>query len=80
MKLYADSKAPLTIQGVHLNSEGNRQIAQVIDRALFGDAADVPARPTSTRLRQAVVDKDLHWFHRYRATDGYSPPTATARS
>ncbi len=39
-KLYADIKAPLTMQGVHLNSEGNRQIAQVIDRTLFGDVAE----------------------------------------
>ena len=37
LKLYAEHKAPLTIQGIHLNSEGNRRIAQVIDRALFGD-------------------------------------------
>jgi glucose/arabinose dehydrogenase len=71
LKLYADNKAPLTMQGVHLNSERNRHIAQVIDRALFGDA---PKHPEAllTRLREAVVDKDLHWFHRYRVTDGYS--------
>ena len=25
-----------------------------------------------SRLRQAVVDKDFHWFNRYRVTDGYS--------
>ncbi len=37
-KLYADIKAPLTMQGVHLNTEGNRQVAQVIDRTLFGDS------------------------------------------
>ena len=26
------------MQGIHLNSEGNRQVAQVIDRALFGES------------------------------------------
>ncbi len=70
-QLYAASKAPLTIQGIHLNAEGNRQVAQVIDRALFGD----PPRHQDaylSRLRQAVVDKDFHWFNRYRVTDGYS--------
>ena len=41
-KLYAEIKAPLTMQGIHLNSEGNRQIAQVIDRALFGDSPKLP--------------------------------------
>ena len=70
-RLYAESDAPLTLQGIHLNGEGNRRIAEVIDRALFGDA---PAREPAhiTRLREAVVDKNRHWFNRYRVTDGYS--------
>jgi glucose/arabinose dehydrogenase len=71
LKLYEASTPPLTIQGVHLNSEGNRQIAQVIDRALFGE----PVRYQDAylaRLRQAVVDKSFHWFQRYRVPDGYS--------
>ncbi len=71
IKLYADIKAPLTIQGVHLNTEGNRQVAQVIDRALFGDSPK-HQEALLTKLRQAVVDKDKHWFLRYRVTDGYS--------
>ncbi len=70
-KLYETSKAPLTIQGVHLNSDGNRQIAQVIDRALFGDAPKYD-EPYLSRVREAVVDKNLHWFNRYRVPDGYS--------
>ena len=36
--VYATRKAPLTINGVHLNADGNRRIAEVIDRALFGAA------------------------------------------
>ena len=40
-------KAPLTINGVHLNSEGNRRIAEVIDRALFG-------APPATRSRTST--------------------------
>ena len=59
------------MQGVHLNTEGNRQVAQVIDRTLFGDS---PKHQEALlgKLRQAVVDKDKHWFLRYRVTDGYS--------
>ncbi len=70
-QLYASTDAPLTIQGVHLNSEGNRRISQIIDRALFGDP---PAHESSylERLRQAVVDKDFYWFNRYRTTDGFA--------
>jgi lysophospholipase L1-like esterase len=70
-QLYASNKAPLTMQGVHLNAEGDRRIAEAIDRALFG-APLKHAEPHLTRLRQAVVDKNLHWFQRYRVTDGYS--------
>ena len=69
--LYEKSKAPLTMQGIHLNAEGNRQVAQVIDRALFGAAPRVQDTLLS-RVRQAVVDKNFYWFHRYRVTDGYS--------
>src|SRR5688500_7238070 len=36
-QLFATTPAPLTINGVHLNAEGNRLVAQVIDRALFGE-------------------------------------------
>jgi glucose/arabinose dehydrogenase len=71
LRLYEQSAAPLTIQGIHLNPEGNRQIARVVEEALFGS----PKSHTEeylTRLRQAVLDKSFHWFHRYRVTDGYS--------
>jgi glucose/arabinose dehydrogenase len=70
-ELYAASKAPLTIQGVHLNSEGNRQVAQVIDKALFGGSPSYD-EAFLARLREAVVDKSLTWFQRYRVTDGYA--------
>ncbi|MEO6239113.1 MAG: PVC-type heme-binding CxxCH protein [Vicinamibacterales bacterium] len=70
-QLYAASATPLTQQGVHLTSEGNRRISQVIDRALFGDPR--ASQPDYLeRLRQAVVDKDVHWFNRYRTTDGFA--------
>ncbi|MFZ4768200.1 MAG: GDSL-type esterase/lipase family protein, partial [Roseimicrobium sp.] len=36
---FAKSKTPLTTNGIHLNADGNRVMAQVIARALVGDAA-----------------------------------------
>ncbi len=71
-QLYADSKAPLTINGVHLNSRG-----QPPDRAghrprAVRRAADATRQPYLDALRQAVVDKNFHWFNRYRTTDGYA--------
>jgi glucose/arabinose dehydrogenase len=69
--LYVESGEPLTINGVHLNSRGNQALASVIDVSFFGPA---PAHDPAflDRLRQAVVDRNFHWFHRYRVTDGYS--------
>ena len=68
LELYKAASTPLTINGVHLTAEGNRQLAQVIARALLGK--DVAAAPTLESLRAAVLDKDLHWYNRYRASDG----------
>jgi len=58
-----------TINGLHLTESGNRKLARTIITGLFGDRFDggVP-----DGLREAVLDKNFHWFHRYRATDGYS--------
>ncbi len=68
-ELYAEAAAPLTINGVHLSRDGNRQIARLIVESLLG-------RPPTTDMeiveavRRAVLDKNRHWFNRYRATDG----------
>ena len=68
MELFKAAKSPLTINGVHLTEEGNRQLAEVIARALLGKP--VTASPSLSALRTAVLDKDLHWNNRYRARDG----------
>ena len=67
--LYAESAEPLTHNGVHLNSEGNRLIAEVIVRGLLGSS---PSRDTGRvqAVRTAVLEKNRYWFNRYRATDG----------
>jgi len=71
--LYAKAAAPLTINGVHLTTNGNELVAKEIDRALFAGAPE-PKRETAAMdmVRRAVMDKNLHWFNRYRTVDGYS--------
>ncbi|MDH3583737.1 MAG: GDSL-type esterase/lipase family protein [Phycisphaerae bacterium] len=66
--LYAKSSAPLTLNGIHLTSAGNRQVAGAIMRSLYDRAA--PTGPNVEKTRTAVLDKNWHWFNRYRATDG----------
>jgi putative heme-binding domain-containing protein len=70
---YAQAKQPLTINGIHLTPEGDRVLAGIIDKALFGNEP-APQRNAAHRasLRQAINDKDFHWFERYRTTDGFS--------
>ncbi len=60
-----------TINGVHLNRSGNRVIAGLITNELFGPEPEMSAEYLAS-LRAAVVEKNWHWFHRYRTTDGYS--------
>lgn len=68
LDLYESQEAPLTLNGVHLNTEGNRLVGEAIARALL--KKDVVASASLEDLRQAVLDKNWHWHNRYRATDG----------
>lgn len=71
-QLYASHKEPLTINGIHLNDIGQQLLGALIDKELAAGAVHpAPALPLE-QIRQAVLDKNLRWFNRYRATDGYS--------
>jgi putative heme-binding domain-containing protein len=70
-ELYSKSEPPLSINGLHLTEHGDRLLADVIDRALFGEAPAIDAAKLE-KIRGAVLEKNLHWFNRYRTTDGYS--------
>lgn len=63
---------PLTFNGVHLNDDGDRVVAELIDRALFGPSEKQLKPDYLEKLRAAIHDKNFHWFQRYRTTDGYS--------
>jgi putative membrane-bound dehydrogenase-like protein len=67
-KLYLESKEPLTLNGVHLNELGNRKIGEVIAKALLGK--EYVSHNKLEGLRQSVLEKNLQWINRYRATDG----------
>jgi putative membrane-bound dehydrogenase-like protein len=68
LKLFESARTPLTINGVHLTEEGNRQLAEVIGTALLGK--QVATSPTMEPLRNAVLDAANHWNNRFRARDG----------
>ena len=73
--LYANAAKPLTMNGIHLLDHGNKALAEVIIGKLFGEAlfARVGSpRMDISKLRAAVLDKNLHWFSRYRVVDEYN--------
>jgi putative heme-binding domain-containing protein len=71
LELYSRADQPLTMNGIHLLDHGNRELAKVIVEDLFGKAA--PAENEQLlKLREAVLDKNYHWFSRYRVVDGYN--------
>jgi putative heme-binding domain-containing protein len=73
LTLYERASQPLTMNGIHLLDHGNRAIANVIMHALFGDNRALNKDQAEiVRLRDAVLDKNLHWFSRYRVVDGYN--------
>jgi len=70
-QLYETSEPPLTMNGVHLLDRGNRALAEIIDKALFGERTGW-AESQLQRLREAIQQRNLYWFSRYRVVDGYN--------
>ena len=67
--LYQSADHPLTINGVHLGDEGYKQLASVLDEALFG-APPSSAKADMKSLYEAVQEKNLQFFYDYRAVNG----------
>ncbi|MCE7070824.1 GDSL-type esterase/lipase family protein [Dyadobacter sp. CY327] len=68
-KMYEASEKPLTINGIHLNEEGNRQLAQYFTESVLKEKVSLDKVKLDS-LRSAVIDKDDHWFQKYRTISG----------
>ena len=72
-EMYQHAEKPLTLNGIHLLEHGNRALAEVIVKALFGQAENISkSEKELDRLRNAILDRNLYWFSRYRVVDGYN--------
>ncbi|MCA9009784.1 MAG: HEAT repeat domain-containing protein, partial [Planctomycetaceae bacterium] len=69
LELYAKATVPLTMNGIHLLEHGDKAIAEVILKELFPDKS-LPL--DIEKLRDAVLDRNYHWFSRYRVVDEYN--------
>lgn len=71
--LYEAKEEPMTINGAHLNSNGNQFVARIICNELFGmQNYDDAQLADVERIREKVLQKNHYWYNYYRATDGYS--------
>lgn len=70
-RLYESSDEPLTMNGIHLLDRGNRLLAREIVKA-FAPNETLPSDDDIAKLRDAVLDKNYHWFSRYRVVDEYN--------
>jgi mono/diheme cytochrome c family protein/glucose/arabinose dehydrogenase len=71
-QLYAQSRHPLTINGIHLTEEGDKMLAPVQFKAIFGKEAPSTTEPALEKIRAAVLEKNVQWHHRYRTVDQYN--------
>jgi putative membrane-bound dehydrogenase-like protein len=68
----AESGMQYTINGCHLNEAGDREVALLLDRALFGDTTAANLESESFRkLRDAVNDKSWVHLQDYRMLNGW---------
>ncbi len=68
--LFASQNQRFTLDGLQLNDTGYRAFASILNAALFGKLKkDLKLNP---QLMTAVDDKNFHWWHRYRAVNGFS--------
>ncbi len=67
--LFENSDKRLTLNGAHLNADGYAALGPILNAGLFGDGGPTAVDPT---VKAAVDDKNFHWWHRYRAVNGYS--------
>ncbi len=70
-RLFATTDERLTINAIHLNVRGYERLAPILAEALFGGLAGNAAMD-HPGLREAIADKNFHWWHRYRAVNGFS--------
>ena len=65
----AAAAKPWTINGIHLNEHGDREVARILEAALFGPRNAGPTVDLAA-LRAAVNEKNLQFFYDHRGVNG----------
>lgn len=70
-KLFESSDQRLTLNGSHLNEAGYRALAPILMQGMFA-VESKPDWDQLADLKAEIDDKNFHWWHRYRAVNGFS--------
>lgn len=71
-QLFAAASHPLTINGIHLTDEGDKMLAPIQFKGIFGKEAPKTDDPSVAKIRDAVLEKNVQWHHRYRTVDQFN--------
>ena len=72
LDLFKNAGQPLSINGIHLTDEGDKQLAPIQFKAVFGKEPASTDDPAVAKIRGAVLEKNAQWQHRYRTVDQYN--------
>ncbi|MFT7629160.1 MAG: putative membrane-bound dehydrogenase-like protein [Mariniblastus sp.] len=71
--LFGTNDQRLTLDGIQLNDVGYQAFAPILNTALFGEIkSNATADAIAQSIKSVVDDKNFHWWHRYRAVNGFS--------
>ena len=69
-QMFNDSAERLTTNGFQPNDAGYKKLASILVKGLSGiDSGQFRQSPP---LKSVIDDKNFHWWHRYRAVNGFS--------
>lgn len=71
-ELFEKTEQPLSINGIHLTEEGDKLLAPIQFKAVFGKDPAATSDPAVAKIREAVLEKNTEWHHRYRTVDQYN--------
>lgn len=66
---FAETTAPLTMNGAHLNEAGDRKMAPFLLEALYGPGENA-SHASAALVRQMVNEKNWFWMNDYRILNG----------
>lgn len=71
-RMFEKSDEQLTLNGAHLNEAGYRALAPRMMRKMFGAPENKAGGRVLAKVKAEIDDKNFHWWHRYRAVNGFS--------